>query len=133
MELRGDHCVDSDEPGTKDQGVPLRQKDRKAIGLALLGARQDRRWLQIDAALYAHVSRVTIGKIERGQYVLPRTLDKYAAAYGVTVRDLLQPQPGDELDDESREIGRRYRLAPTRVRQAIVALLTESETQERKR
>ena len=132
MESDGANCVDVGWCGTKNRGVPLSQKQRKALGLTLLGARQDRGWRQIDAADHAHVSRVTIGKIEHGQRVLPRTLEKYARDYGLSLRELLQTDPRDDLDDESRDIGRRYRRAPTLVRQAIVTLLRESELKERK-
>jgi len=133
VEQVGINCVDVGWSGTKDRRVPLSQKHRKRIGLTLLGARQEHGWRQIDAADHSKVSRVTIGKIEHGEYVLPRTLEKYARdGYGLTLRALLQTDARDDLDDESRDIGHRYRLAPTAVRQATTKLLTDSESKERK-
>jgi DNA-binding XRE family transcriptional regulator len=94
--------------------------------------REERAWTQDGAGSKAHVSRVTIGKIEHGVHVLPKTFDKYAALYGLSLRQVIQDVARDDLDDESRDIGHRYRLAPTPVRQAIAKLLTDSEAKERK-
>lgn len=87
--------------------------------------REERAWTQDEAGVKADVSRVTIGKIEHGTHVLPRTFDKYAAVYGTSLRQLLRDVARDDLDEESRTVGRDYRLASTPVRQAITALLQE--------
>lgn len=87
--------------------------------------REERAWTQDGAGVKADVSRVTIGKIEHGTHVLPRTFDKYAAVYDTSLRQLLQDLARDDLDEESRTVGRSYRLASTPVRQAITALLQE--------
>jgi DNA-binding XRE family transcriptional regulator len=104
----------------------------KTLGDRMRALREERAWTQDGAGSKVHVSRVTIGKIEHGIRVLPKTFDKYAALYGTSLRQLIQDITRDDLDDESRDIGRRYRLAPTPVRQAITALLAESESKERK-
>lgn len=87
--------------------------------------REEQAWTQNRAATQADVSRITIGKIEKGIHVLPRTFDRYANIFGTSLRQLLHDVERDELDDESRGVGLSYRLASTRVRQAITALLDE--------
>jgi transcriptional regulator with XRE-family HTH domain len=96
----------------------------KTLGQTLREFRQDYGWKQTQAAAKAGIGRVTIGKIENGVPVLPSTVEKYAAIFGTTRRELLEEEH-DDFDEETRDIARGYRKARTPVRQAISALLGE--------
>jgi transcriptional regulator with XRE-family HTH domain len=94
--------------------------------------RLERGWSQQRLADRARISQQGVSKIERGEVYETRKIARIAAAFGLTVDELIgqtqyhQYRDSDfpaDLDQEEQELIAAYRAAPVSVKAAIRAAL----------
>lgn len=96
--------------------------------------REAAKWTQFELASKAGVSQQLIAKIERGKVRESRKLPKIAAAFGLTVDELLaitppdRPGRGFDLTQDERALVEAYRTATRSGKEAIMGAATGVHT-----